>query len=113
MIRANVLSGKRSERLLEAGAGWLDEAGADLADARLAMGDPRVDLRKDPRLHDLAHVDAGRRAAELEGRDPVRLALRHGDLVHERGVAERVGGAAAHELDDGRRARHREAADPR
>ena len=77
------------------------------------MGDACVDLGKNGRLEDEAHVDAGGRAAKVEGGQAVRAALAGGDLVHPARGAKRVGGCAADELDDRRRPAHGERADAR
>ena len=63
------------QRILEAILGRLYEAGADLADAGLFVGDARVDRGQYARLDDLAQVDAGRRAAEVQRGDPVNVVL--------------------------------------
>src|SRR2546422_4485345 len=80
---ARPVSGERVESAVEAHARRLDEAGADLADARLAMGHAGVDLGKNAGLGDQPHVDPGGRAAEIERGDPVRRALTERDLVHQ------------------------------
>ena len=60
---------------------------------------------------DPGHVDAGRRAPELQDRDRPARVLAEGDLVHPPGGGQRVGHRAADEPDDRRRGGHREAAD--
>src|SRR5260370_20643703 len=107
------LRGEGVERGVEAGAGRLHETGADLADPRIAMRDPGIDLGQDAGLHHEACVDPGGGAAKPERRDPVRRALSERDLVHQLRVAERVAPRTPHELDDGGRPRHGDASDPR
>ncbi len=70
------------------------------------MGDAGVDLRQDAGLHHLAHVDAQRRAAEIQGRDGEVFVLAEGDLIHfKRGLDCQLRGAAD-KLDDGGRGCH-------
>src|SRR5258708_13484850 len=71
------LRGEGVERGVEAGAGRLHETGADLADPRIAMRDPGVDLGQDARLHHEACVDPGRGAAKPDRPDPVGPPLPH------------------------------------
>ena len=47
--------------------GGVDDAGADLADARFLVRDGRVDDRDEVLFHDFADVEAGGGAAEVEG----------------------------------------------
>lgn len=57
----------RLKRILEALHRRADDTGADLADAHVLVGDTGVDDRADAGLDDLADVDAGGAAAEVEG----------------------------------------------
>ena len=57
-------------------------------------------------------VDPGRRAAELQDRQRVRRVLGERDLVHRPGGPQRDRHLAADELDDRRRRRHGEPAEP-
>src|SRR5262249_24177657 len=66
---------QRLEGAIEAEARRLDEAGADLADAGLAMSPARVDLRKNAGLRDEPYVDPSGSAAKVERRQPVGRAL--------------------------------------
>src|SRR5439155_13156014 len=102
---------ERLERAVEADARRLDETGADLPHPGLAMRHARVDLREDPGLYYQPDVDPGRRAAKIERGQSIGGALAERDLVHEPRVLERVRGCAADELNDRRRAAHREAAE--
>src|SRR5882724_12807483 len=74
--------GKGLHRLLEAGERRADHAGADLARAGHLARHAGIDERGDARLHDLADVDADRRAAVTEGRDPEMRVLAEADLGH-------------------------------
>ncbi len=96
----------------EAGERRPGDAGTDLADARLAVGDPGVDDRRDARVDDAPRVDARSGVpTNPSGGQLVGRVARERDPAHQAGVLERVGRAAADEPDDRRRRRHREAAD--
>src|SRR6266496_3812164 len=58
------------------------DAGSDLADARLAMRDAAVDHREDAAVDDLARVDAGGHAREIERRQRERRVRAEGDRAH-------------------------------
>src|SRR5918999_934089 len=104
--------GQRPHRLGERLHRRLDDPGADLADARLAVRDAGVDERQHARAHDLAAVDPERRPAEAERRDLVAAALPPRDVVHGAGGLQRVVGPAADDAHDRRGRGHREAAEP-
>ena len=104
---------QRPHRRGEAGHRRAHHTGADLADARLFVGDARVDGGRDAGFGDKAHVDAGGDAGEVERGDGPLGVLRRRDLAHgagEDGCVRRRAGAD--ETDNRRRRRHGEAAEP-
>ena len=100
------------DRAREAGQRRAGDPRADLADARPAVGDPRVDDRRDPGVDDPAGIDPGRGADEPEGWQRIRRVAGERDPPHQAGELQGVGRAAAHEADDGRCRGHRKPADP-
>src|SRR5438876_5361457 len=75
----------RLHRLFETGHRRPHQPRPDLPDAGLAVGDAGVDARGDPGPHDLADVDAGGGAAEIQLRDAEGGVFRHRDLIHFQG----------------------------
>src|SRR5579875_999842 len=95
--------GKRLERRGEGGRRRVGHAGADLADPRLAVRDGRVDERRDTCFHDLAHVDAHRRALPAQRGQQEDLVLGQRDLARElRLLLARPRVAEAQERDERR-----------
>src|SRR5260370_19109873 len=108
--RSSIFSLFRGQRFQgggEAGEGGAHHARADLAHARAAAGNARVDRRRDRRLDYQSHVDADRAAAVVERLDAEVGVLAGADLAHLGGHGQRLGGAAgAEEARDGGRGGH-------
>ena len=78
----------------EGAHGGVDDAGADLADARFLVRHARVDDGDEVLSHDFADVDAGGGAAEVEGWNLVHAGFVVGDGVHGEGVGRALGTSA-------------------
>ena len=90
----------------------MGNACAHLADARVTVGDARVDHGPDTRLHNATHINPRWRPLKIHGGDRKGRMISDGDSVHFPGMAEGVFGLPrADETYDRGRGRHGKPAD--
>ena len=70
----------------------MGDAGADLSDPRLAVGDAGVDHRHDPAVEHPADVDAGNGGGEIQRRQGETRVGGQGQTVHLAALRQRIGG---------------------
>src|SRR4030067_3780734 len=110
-VLQGIAFGKGDQRVLKDLFWGANQAGTDLANARFFMRDPGVDPGCDAQFDNLADVNPGRCASEVEGGNGDMLVFGRRDLVHLERRVERGLGSPADKGDDGRSGRHGESPD--